>query len=367
MNKRKLYHIHKWAGITLGFFLFLLGLSGVSITFREELLPKSYPELFFIEPQDHFLPTHELYEAALKHKSPTQEITNLYSSHHEDEAYMIMVRDSQKKFPIIWTINPYTAEIMGEISMIKNFYAIMLMIHTNFLAGKVGSYFVGFLGLVLALFIFSGIIIFTPKNQVKRRYQGLLTRKFSTQKLHHQVGIVCALPLLVSALTGTFIVFDIPYYAARAFNAPPRIEEATDTGSCDYTQQANVLRSIPSKVEERLISIHFCTPKNRLMKLTYGQTEKDFLDGYVREIIDPQLNLPLQVFDSKIDPQAWNLKRLIIYPIHTGQYFGTIGRVINFLLGLSLCLLFVTGIKLSIKRARFKVIADLTQNMEVNS
>ncbi|MFA5584398.1 MAG: PepSY-associated TM helix domain-containing protein, partial [Bacteriovoracaceae bacterium] len=222
MTKKTLYKIHKWAGITLGFFLFLLGVSGVSITFREELLPKSYPDLFYVTPQSEFLPTYVLYQTALDHKSPTQEITNLYSSHHEDEAYMLMVRDSSKSFPVIWTINPYTAEILGEISMIKNFYAIMLMVHTNFLAGKTGSYFVGLLGLVLAFFIVSGIIIFIPQKNIRRRFKTLSKLKLSSQNIHHQLGIIFSLPLLVSALTGMFIVFDVPYYAARAFNAPPR-------------------------------------------------------------------------------------------------------------------------------------------------
>jgi len=320
-------------------------------------LPKSYPDLFYITPQSELLPSHVLYEAALKYKSSTQEITNLYSSHHEDEAYMLMVRDSSKTFPIIWTINPYTAEILGEISMIKNFYAIMLMIHTNFLAGKVGSYFVGLLGLVLGLFIVSGMIIFTPQKNIARRFMSLLRPRLSSQKLHHQLGVLFSLPLLVSALTGMFIVFDIPYYVARVFNAPPRIEEAVQTGTCDYREQNDVLRTMSSEVESKLVSIHFCTQKNALMKITYGQTEKDFMDGYVREIIDPRFNLPVQVFDSQIDPKAWNLKRLLIYPIHTGQYFGLIGRIINFIIGLSLSLLFVTGIRLSIKRAGFKLLS----------
>ncbi|MFA5584692.1 MAG: PepSY-associated TM helix domain-containing protein, partial [Bacteriovoracaceae bacterium] len=128
-------------------------------------------------------------------------------------------------------------------------------------------------------------------------------------------------------------------------------------GTCDYDEQSNVLRTMSSDVESKLVSIHFCTQKNALMKITYGQTEKDFLDGYIREIIDPRFNLPVQVFDSHIDPKAWNLKRLLIYPIHTGQYFGLIGRIINFVLGLSLSFLFVTGIRLSIKRAGFKLLS----------
>lgn len=355
MNKKTLYKIHRFAGLTLGFFLFLLGVSGTAITFREELLPKSYPELFNVKPDNKPLPVFKLYESALVYKSSTQEITNLYTSHHEDEAYMLMIKDSEKKFPLIWTINPYSGEIMGEMSMIKNFYAVMLMIHTNFLAGKVGSYLVGILGLVLTFFIISGLIIFTPKKSISVRYKGLLTFKWSSQKIHHQLGVIAGIPLLLSALTGMFIVFDLPYYSARLFKSPPRIEEAEEKGNCYYPDQLNVLKSISPLMENRLISIHFCSEKNRLMKITYGQSDRDFLDGYVREVIDPDLNLPLQVFDSQVDPKSWNFKRLLIYPIHTGQYFGFIGRMINFLLGLTLTLLFLTGIRLSIKRAGLKI------------
>lgn len=355
MNKKTLYKIHKWAGLTLGVFLFLLGVSGVSITFREELLPMSYPELFDITPASEFLPTHKLYQSALDFKSESQEITNIYSSHHADEAYMLMIKDSEKTFPLIWTINPYTGQILGEISMIKNFYAVMLMIHTNFLAGKMGSYFVGLLGLILSFFIISGLIIFTPKNQKLRRYLSLKTLKFSTQKFHHQLGVILGPLLLISALSGMFIVFDIPYYLARAFNAPPRIEEAVQAGQCNYQEQKQVLMGMTPEIENKLVSVHFCTPKNSLMKITYGKTEKDFLDGYVRKIIDPKFNHLLQVFDSQVDPKAWNLKRLLVYPIHTGQYFGLLGRIINFVLGLALSLLFVTGIRLSIKRAGIKL------------
>ena len=352
MNKKTLYKIHKWSGLSLGVLIFLLALSGLSITFREELLPKSYPELFHVTPQEKVLPADKLYEAGLLKKSSTQRITNLYTAHDEDEAYMLMVKDDTKTFPLIWTIDPYTANITGEISMIKNFYAVMLMLHTNFFAGKIGSYIVGLMGIVLTFFVVSGFIIFTPAKHKLQRYKSLLNFSWNSQKIHHQLGIALSIPLLISALTGMFIVFDIPYYGARLFGTPVRIEEATLTGfECDVEQERAVLQSISQDKEDRLISIHFCSPKNSLMKVTYGQTEKDFLDGYVREVINPGTGETLQVFDSKIDPSSWNFKRLIVYPIHTGQYFGLIGRIINFFLGVMLVVIFLSGIRLSIKRA----------------
>lgn len=352
MNKKLLYKIHKWSGLSLGVFIFLLALSGVSITFREELLPMSYPEFFDVTPQGKALPSLKLYEAGLSYKNESQRITNLYTAHHDDEAYMLMVKDDTKKFPIIWTINPYTAQITGEISMIKNFYAIMLMMHTNFFAGKTGTYLVGLMGIVLSFFVISGIIIFTPAKHKMARYKSLLHFSFSSQKIHHQLGVVLAIPLLISALTGMFIVFDIPYYTARVFGTPVRVEEAVMTGECQVDEEKAVLSTITPEKEDRLISLHFCSPKNSLMKVTYGQTEKDFLDGYVREVINPKTQETLQVFDSKIDPDSWNFKRLIIYPIHTGQYFGIFGRVINFILGMMLMVIFFSGIRLSIKRAK---------------
>lgn len=351
--KKSLYQVHKWTGITLGFFLFLLAISGLGITFREELLPRLYPDLFHITPGEAFASLDLLYQKATQHLGVEGLITNLYSTHHADEAWLFLYRTPGDWFPTMLTINPFNGDIVGEMSMIKNFFAIMLFLHANLFLGTVGNYFVGLLGLVLVFFVVSGIYVWWPHKDAK----GRLLRTFKmkslkdSQKSHHILGIVFAIPFLISALTGFLTVFDLSYYIVRPLKGEPvRVEEMARVSSCTFEEQLNVLKSLPSNIHEKLISVHFCTKKNGLMKVSTGLKDQDFLDGYERILIDPKNGEVLQTFNSDKDPYSWNIKRLFMFPLHTGEYYGMFGKSVNFLTGMGLMFIWFTGLKLFLKR-----------------
>lgn len=353
MKKKNLYRWHKWSGVTLGVFLFLIAVSGVGITFRQELLPKFYSSLFMIEEQNEILPLHELYEGLQSHLKPNMKISNVYGSESPDEAYLFLYKTEGDKFPTMITVNPYTGAIVGEMSMIQNFFALMLFMHANLFLGKTGSYFVGFLGLVLIFFIVSGLIIWLPENKlalkIKRTFSFEKTRK--AQKLHHILGLTLAIPLFISALTGFLTVFDLSYSVSRPLlDQAPRVEELERPQSCTFDQELAVLKSLDPEMEENLISVHFCSPKSGLMKISYGLHDRDFLNGYGRIVIDPQNLNRLQEFNSEKDPSSWNFKRLLIFPIHSGEYWGFFGKTINFFTGLGLMIIFCSGLFLFFKR-----------------
>ena len=343
--KKNIYKIHKYSGLTFGFFILLLAISGVSITLREELLPLVYSELFEINPGETELPVEALYTKANTFLSPEMRITNLYSSGSKDEAYLFLYNEPNLQFPTMLTINQFTGEIVGQMNMINNFFAIMLFMHANLFVGKAGSYLVGVLGFLLCLFVVSGIYIWLPRRNIKAKLNRTFSLKSpSLQKYHHFLGLVFSFPLIISGITGFLTVFDLSYYTARLLQkTPSRIEEMERPGTCTFEQQLNVVKSIPSLMQQNLISVHFCTRKNGLMKVSYGLHDKDFLEGYGRLVVDPVTNSVLQSFDSSKDPGSWNLKRLIIYPLHTGQFFGTLGRLINFVTGISLSVIALTG------------------------
>lgn len=353
--KKITYKIHKWAGVTLGVILFLLAISGVGITFRGELLPRFYPDLFQIPAGKSYASLPVLYESALKHVGDKGSITNIYSSHEKDEAWIILYRSPKDLFPTMLTIDPFDGEIVGEMSMIKNFFAIMLFMHANLFLGKIGSYLVGLMGLILVFFILSGIYIWLPHRDVGSRFKKTLSfNSFkSSQKTHHLLGIVFTLPLLISAITGFLTVFDLSYYLMRAVrNEPHRVEEMERKSLCTIEEQQNVLKSLPANTPEKLISVHFCTNKNGLMKVSSGLIDQDFLEGYERVVIDPKNLETLQTFNSAKDPSSWNIKRLFMFPVHTGEYFGTFGKAVNLLTGLGLMIIFISGCKLFYQRRK---------------
>lgn len=361
--KKTLYKIHKWSGLTLGFLIFLLAVSGVGITFRGELLPRSYPELFRIDPGQSYLPLEHLYVNASEHTGDHSLITNLYSAHEKDEAWIFLYRQHGDLFPTMMTINPFNGEIVGEMSMIKNFFAVMLFLHANLFLGKVGNYLVGLLGLLLVFFVVSGIYVWLPRghfrNKMVRTFSGFSLR--DQQKTHHVLGIVLAIPLLISAVTGFLTVFDIPYYIMRPLrNEAVRPEEMARKSSCTFEEQRTVLRTLPSETPSKLISVHFCTNKNGLMKVSTGLVDQDFLEGYERIIIDTKTNEVLQTFNSARDPSSWNIKRLFMFPVHTGEYFGVFGKAVNFLTGSGLMVIFISGVLLFLKRRQRKKTEDIT-------
>ena len=355
--KKTIYQIHKYSGITLGILLFLSALSGVGISFREELMPIVYKDLFAIQAQETPLLTHELYTKAQAHLGETKKITNIYGAEDKAEAYLILYKTPEASFPSMLTINPYTGVVVGEMSMIKNFFAILLFMHSNLFLGKIGSYIVGITGVILIFFVISGIYIWLPKkdgiwHKIQRSFQ--FSKHHLVQKLHHTLGLSFSVILLISAITGFLTIFDLSYQIMRPVRGEAvRVDDMERKSECSYEEQLSVVKNMTPKMEKNLISIHFCTVKNGLMKVSYGLHNRNFLDGYGRIVVDPKTNQTLQEANSEKDPSSWNIKRLTIYPIHTGEYLGMFGRVIVFISGLALMTIFITGLMLFFKRRKF--------------
>lgn len=346
--KKNLYKTHKYAGLTLGFLIFILAITGVGLTFREELMPKLYPELFRISGGEETLPVSELYQRGLADLGQDHTFTNLYTSAEPQEAWIFIAKEERSLFPTMLTVNPYTGEIVGKMSMIKNVFAVMLFLHTNLMLGKIGSYFVGLLGFLVVLFVGSGIYLWCPKSKAKEKFYKTIRSFRTIQGSHHSLGLLFGIPLLVSGLTGLLIVYDLSYHVMRPMKQEaPRIDELERKGACSTEDQLKVLSGLPLETQAKLISIHFCTQKSNLMKVSSGLRSRDFLEGYERTIIDPGKKRILQTFNSETDPKSWNIKRLFIYPLHTGELFGILGRSLNLVTGIGLSGLVITGYLLS--------------------
>lgn len=342
-------------GLTLGTIMFLFGLSGVAITFRHELMPKVYPSMFHIEPEYKAISLERILTSAAAYLGPERRMTNVYASEDPDEAYMILVKDPKAWLPVMVTINQYDGKIVGEMGLIKNFFAVMLFMHSNLFMGKIGSYIVGVMGLVLLFFVVTGIYIWLPSRSLWGKFKRLIEIKRSnlSQKTHHFLGILFALPLAISAITGFLTIFDVTYIVGRPIIGDPvKVEEMEKTGACEFQDQLSALSFVTADMMENLISIHLCTQKSALMKVTYGLRSQHFLDGYGRILIDPAKQEIIQEINSDKDPKSWNFKRLFIYPIHSGEYFGLGGRIIVLISGIALMALFISGVILYIKRRK---------------
>lgn len=346
LSKKNLYRWHKRLGLTLGFILFLLALSGIAITFRDELLPMTYPELMRVAPGPLRAPLVDQLNAA-KAALPDEALTHLYTAERDDTANMVFFRPKGSWLPHLLAVDPYTSVVKGRMPLLQNIFGVMLYLHANLFLGKIGGFIVGFMGLVLTFFFVSGLILWWPKADWRRKINGLFQ---GMRGLHRFAGVVFGLPLLFSALTGFVLAFDLIQPLGRWAGDPQKPEELAEVFVCTFEQQLAALNILTPIQQTNLVSIHLCNPKNGLMKFSYGLHERSGHDGYARIIVDPRSQKIVQTFDTSKDPASWSANQLLIYPLHTGAEFGNFGRFINLLCGFALTSLFITGLWPSLKR-----------------
>ncbi|MES2527328.1 MAG: PepSY-associated TM helix domain-containing protein [Bdellovibrionota bacterium] len=344
--RKTLYKIHKYAGLTLGFILFLVALSGVMITFRQELLPVIYPK-FRVTPTERKAPLETIVRNAATYLKGL-EIHQIYATPVPDSSYLMLYEKKPKALPTIVAINQYTGGIQGEMNLVQNIFAIMLYFHSNFFLGKAGTWAVGFTGALLVFFIVSGIIVWLPKKNYAEKISRTLKVKWTSQSLHHFLGVILAVPLFISAVSGFITVFDIP-----GRNRPDEIKPA---GSCTLEEQISALSFMNAEQQDKMISVHFCHEGTGIMKLSWSHSEMTSMAHFSRIIVNPVSKEIIQKFDSEKDPAEWNMKRQFFYPLHTGEIIGMPGRLIVLIGGLGLMALFLSGLTLYRRRKKNVVI-----------
>lgn len=347
VNKKVLYKWHKYLGLTLGLILFILGFSGTIITYRDELLPVLYSDLMQVRPQEHRANLRDQIESARTYLKG-QDFTHLYTAETDDTSSLIFFRPEGALLPHLLAIDPYTSEVRGTMPLIKNIFGVMIYVHANLLLGKVGSWIVGIMGLLLTGFFITGLIIWWPhENHFLLKIRTL--PKSGLRGLHRGLGLFLGLPLVFSALTGFILAFDL----MEKFG-PSKPKEIVQIQTCNYEDQIKSLDLLSDEQKKNLVSIHFCSPKNGFMKLSSGLHERSGHDGYIRLIVDPKTQTVVQKFDTTVDPETWSMNAITIFPMHSGAYFGGIGRILSFACGIALSILYLTGIYPTLKKRLLK-------------
>lgn len=313
-------------------------------------MPKLYPDLMFVTEKEQRTDLSSQVVAARDYLKD-QKITHLYTSERNDTSSMFIYRPDGAFLPHLLAIDPYSNEIKGTMPLIKNIFGVSLYLHANLFLGKVGSWIVGSMGLLLVMFFISGLIIWWTESSVVQKLK--LLPKSGVRGIHRGIGIFVGLPLLFSAITGFILAFDLAQPFGKLLGHPSRPEELTQSIPCNPTEELRALSILTPEQQNNLVSIHFCSPKNGLMKFSYGHHERSGHDGYVRVVVDPRTQSILQKFDTASDPSTWSANQLIIYPMHTGAYFGGWARILNILCGFALAILFITGLYPTLKK-RFR-------------
>jgi uncharacterized iron-regulated membrane protein len=358
LNRATWIKVHLYLALIAGFFFALMGLTGSISVYREELDQLLNPKLVIEQPMGKRQSLDKII-ASVKAAHPdrygswTLEMPR--SAHGMITAWYEKPRETffELYAPLMVSVNPYTAEVVASRFWGQTVTTWLLDWHTQLNLGRFGWNAVGILGLLLMVSIGTGVYLWWPGLRglwaaLQVRYDaGMIRLAFD---LHRLIGLLSASILMLLAFTGVQLSY------------PAILETLVGSSGMEHggTGRNIVSTAIPNKHPVALESAEFVArgpfPKAELRRVItpagdsgvyrinlrqgseinqrhpYTTVWVDRWSGQVKEVRDPS------GFSSGETVTTW------IWPMHTGEAFGTTGRFLWFVSGIGLFVLYVSGL-----------------------
>lgn len=345
MSSKKL-KIHRYIGIVVGLFIAIIAFTGSILVFAEEINAFYYPQIHQIVPQTQSLSLQTIADI-ISQNYPEERLHYIKIAFSPQDAYKVVTKANEVRKSIY--INPYSGELLASIDN-NNFLKIIQQIHTNFLAGDFGEFFVGICGILLIVRAINGLTLWSGWKRLSSGF----TIRFKARNKHlvnydfHQlVGVISVIFLIFAGITGTMMVFKKPIatlgYTVSGISQPTKVLSTPQNTNNkltldDFLKQANLALPdgratiiIPPSTKKAPVIVR----KRLAGDLNRNGKSYIYLDQYSGEILKVKniLNSP------------WIDKLLaMLYPLHIGSYGNGILRFIYLIMGLVPAILFVTGL-----------------------
>ena len=349
---------HLYVALSAGLFFAIIGLSGSLSIYRADIDALLNPELIVTNPKGQYQTLDKIFTAiklAHPHKTGSWTLEMPLSSNGVITAWFEKPSETFFEFyaPLMVSVNPYTADVITNRFWGSTFTTWLLNLHTQLNMDKFGWNFVGILGFLLSISCLTGLYLWWPglktiKDTFRfRANNGIMLLAFD---IHRWLGIFSAWVLLTLSSTGFLLSY------------PSILESFTGSSSMEHGQTGRTITStaIPNNHPTGLSAATFVAqgpfPKAELRRITtpngdtgvyrinlrqqsevnhrhpYTTVWVDRWSGQIKEIRNPNQFTKGEVFTT------W------IWPLHTGEALGPSGRVLWFFSGISLFVLYVSGL-----------------------
>ena len=367
MLKKTLFQLHWFFGISAGLVLALMGITGATVSFEDEILRALNPSVLQVEKQlAGVLPPVELVEK-IEGASGKKVAMIWVETDSGNAARVSFTPPPGERRGEMRYFNPYTAEFMGH-AVGEDFFGFMLQLHRFLAMGDTGRQITGACTLILVFFCLSGLYLRWPRQW--NSWRAWLTldwkkkgRSFNWD-LHSVAGTWCLVFYLLAALTG--LSWSYEWYnkgLTQLLSDAPQNERVrggrgrgpAPSGPAPTADYAAMWSSIYSAAGPNLSAYNIRMPP------VAGQPATVFYllntsphDRALNQIsLDPATGVVKRV-DRYSDKSLKAQLLTSIYALHVGSYFGIVGRIILTLSALTMPLFFVTGWLLYLDRRRKK-------------
>lgn len=364
MLKKTLFQLHWFFGITAGLVLALMGVTGAAYSFQDEILRALNPTVLSIQKREAgVLPPAEL-------------VRKLEATEGKSVAMLWVESDSGNAARVSFTpqpgerrgqmryFDPYTGDYMGD-AVGQDVFGFILQLHRFLAVGETGRNITGACTLILVFFCLSGLYLRWPR-QVKnwRVWLTLDWRKKGRSfnwDLHSVFGTWCLLFYLLAALTGLYwsydwynqgmtkLLSDAPQNERMRKRGPP------PAGPAPVANYDAIWSSIYSSAGPDLSAYNIRMPAIAGQSATVYYLLKDSPhDRALNQInLDPATG-ELKSHERYASKSLKSQLLTSVYALHTGSYFGLVGRIVLTASSLLMPLFFITGWLLYLDRRRKK-------------
>lgn len=378
MFKKILFQLHWFMGITAGFILSIVGVTGAIYSYEQQILKWINHDSYVVkaEAQEKLTPA-QLY-THFKQQDPTIKINSITVNQDATASSIVNIVKEGERRGYNMMVNPYTAEVLPEVKG-RGFFNGVQSLHRWLTVGKIGDreigkQIVGASTLMLIFFVLSGLYLRFPRKHSFRQWfvvkRNLNGRNFLWD-LHAVVGTWVAIFYLVLAITGLYWSYDWwrngmfkvmgvkrPAPSAQPIDAKKeKLQPITDA---QITAILNTTwTNATAQLGREFSSISFTLPKQADGKISFSYVDKIPQHERARNNVSFDYEKNAIVKHEIYEDKKLNEKIMSsMLPVHRGSFFGSFYQFFAMLASLAMPVFFITGWMLYLKRREQKILAE---------
>jgi uncharacterized iron-regulated membrane protein len=356
---------HLWAGVGLGLWLVMLGLTGSALVYQHSLR-QVLEQGRKVKAGLPALPVGELLARVHRQRSDLV-VLAIDGMERSDSAWEFLIRPVNptrvERHSRILLVDPGTGEIGGEQSSVSTFMGVLAQLHYNLLSGEIGLTINAFAGGLAIFFAMTGLVLWWRgrsrwKNGLRIKLRGVSSR-VRNYSLHSAIGFYASLFLCVIGLSGIYFVAPRPFLSLAA-----RIQGTSLVAMKDFLDPPGSIAAptIPDASADRIMTTALAVYRDsKLSEIELPVTQTDawrfhFFPHGAFDLGNAELVVvdrrSAKVLAAKRTTDLPFALRAVIFlrPLHYGSFGGNFTKVLWMLFGLTPSILFVTGLLMWRKR-----------------
>ena len=373
--KKIVSKLHLWLGLTVGFFVLIISITGALYVFKDEfqnVIRKDY-----IHHNEQNISQKKILPLRILEQKVAAQTNEKYPIHW---AEIPLDKTKSYKFfyyernPNAWNyfdefviyktayVNPFTGKVLALEDEKNVFFNIVKFIHWSFLLkSDWGTYIVGIPVLIFLIMLISGIILWWPKNKKARKqrfwfqWKNIKSWRRKNYDLHSILGFYSSIFALILTLTGLFYAF----FFVQAF-----FYVLFSGGETKYPDFSNIKTKAPIEMrnagtlDKMAQKVEELYPDASAYSLDFGHEHLDDHEHPNYEVYIKQLDYSYHInhqiiFDENSGEvlmnrphQKKNFGEKFVaanYDIHVGAILGIWGKILAFIVSLICASLPITG------------------------